>query len=881
MKSIEIVFSLRKFTIFTITILILIYVLLVIGVILGRSYYSEIRLNFIYPVVILKEYFDSNKDFLTIVKKEIDYIVNPVSLSKVNLKINQNTKDDLEKDLLKIKASGNVLGDKFKKYYNFKILKNNKNDIKGKFRLKGNLPGHRSINYFPSINVKLKKDKTYLGMTDFSIHSPIPKRNLWEPLSFLFYRDQGILSPISKYIDLRVNETKYGVHLINERISKKFLEGQKRRLGPIIEMENKLPQNDFDLNGFKLFNQNSISLRSMFQNNNSDLTIIRSNALKKLKLYTEKLLSPEEVFDLNILAKMVAIKDLLLDPELIFNEIKWYYNPLTSLFEPIDFDPHSGTSTLNGQLLIKVGSKFNHQVDPLFRPILENLNFISLYQKHIKRYSSINFLSNFFKKHEQYFIDQEKALQQKFSRRHVDYFIAMKNLIFQRAKLIKKVLNYNKTLNASYNLNKGILEFHFDNISNSNYYNLTDITLLDHNMTLKDKIIIPPLSKLKHSISILDFISVTKINTKDDSNKIISNFYNNLLEKTPKKQRSFIFFENKGSTKDINFKIIADRRPVEQLRNIKNITAKTLKSLPMFLKNESTVSGNKIIVHGKIIFKESYNFSNVLLELRPGSSLVFENGAVVKFNNGFRAIGRKDKRISIESMDGSGAIIFRDQGSKTLLQNTDIKNFDLKKTYQSDLLLTSPITFYNSNLEIIDSNIINIKAEDSMNIVASTGKIDNLFITKNQLSDCLDIDFSEIKIQNIFVSECGNDGLDFSYSNIFAENIQVNQTGDKAISIGEKSKVNFDKIKISNSKIGIASKDGSVAILNEVYLKNVDYGLVVYNKKFGFKTPFIHLSKVKNEGESKLLFSKYLKGEIFMKKNPIKKLENFPKAYID
>ena len=163
MKSIQINLSSRKFTILLISILILIYILLVIGIILGRSYYSEIRHNFIYPIVILKEYYESKKNFFTILNKEIDFIFNDETLEKVDIKISQNTKDDLEKDLNTIKHSGNILGDRYKKYYNLKILKNKSIEIKGKFRLKGNLPGHRSIDYFPSINVKLQRDKTKMG----------------------------------------------------------------------------------------------------------------------------------------------------------------------------------------------------------------------------------------------------------------------------------------------------------------------------------------------------------------------------------------------------------------------------------------------------------------------------------------------------------------------------------------------------------------------------------------------------------------------------------------------------------------------------------------------------------------------------------------------
>ena len=57
---------------------------------------------------------------------------------------------------------------------------------------------------------------------------------------------------------------------------------------------------------------------------------------------------------------------------------------------------------------------------------------------------------------------------------------------------------------------------------------------------------------------------------------------------------------------------------------------------------------------------------------------------------------------------------------------------------------------------------------------------------------------------------------------------------DKAVSVGEKSKVYILKGNINNSKIGIASKDSSDVKLREMIINNADICFSAYNKKQEF-----------------------------------------------
>ena len=63
------------------------------------------------------------------------------------------------------------------------------------------------------------------------------------------------------------------------------------------------------------------------------------------------------------------------------------------------------------------------------------------------------------------------------------------------------------------------------------------------------------------------------------------------------------------------------------------------------------------------------------------------------------------------------------------------------------------------------------------------------------------------------------------------ENISINGSGDKAISVGERSTMIVDNLSISNSAIGVASKDLSTFRANNVNINSTKLGFTAFQKK--------------------------------------------------
>ena len=73
-----------------------------------------------------------------------------------------------------------------------------------------------------------------------------------------------------------------------------------------------------------------------------------------------------------------------------------------------------------------------------------------------------------------------------------------------------------------------------------------------------------------------------------------------------------------------------------------------------------------------------------------------------------------------------------------------------------------------------------------------------------------------MNFKKIEISSAGNDCIDFSYGSYFIENTVLKNCKDKGISVGENSNLTLNKAKVSETNIGIASKDSSIIKVHHI-----------------------------------------------------------------
>jgi hypothetical protein len=210
-------------------------------------------------------------------------------------------------------------------------------------------------------------------------------------------------------------------------------------------------------------------------------------------------------------------------------------------------------------------------------------------------------------------------------------------------------------------------------------------------------------------------------------------------------------------------------------------------------------------------------------------------------------INKELKQIKFFKKKKNSRVLFFD----SMIEDWKIEFVDL--TQDTEDIINRDINNLSGCINIYDSEVRNLKifskdtkCEDGINFVRSKGTIQELTI-KNSLFDGFDADFSDLIIDKANVDNSNNDCLDFSYGIYILSNIKLNLCGDKAISVGESSKLELNNFIISNSVVGVSSKDNAVV--------NVDYGKI-YDVKKCFS-----LYKKKQEFNGGLLSYKNLKCE--------------------
>jgi len=193
----------------------------------------------------------------------------------------------------------------------------------------------------------------------------------------------------------------------------------------------------------------------------------------------------------------------------------------------------------------------------------------------------------------------------------------------------------------------------------------------------------------------------------------------------------------------------------------------------------------------------------------------------------FRGTNAFPVSIVSEDSSGQGIIILASEGTSKI-ENV-IFNHLANPKYKS-WSLPAAITVYRTNVVFNKVKFLNNKSEDYLNVVRSTFTLTESFFGNTQ-SDAFDSDYSNGLIEDCQFDQCGNDAIDISGSHLSVKNIVIGNIGDKGVSVGENSVLNGNNINISNSELGLVSKDMSIIKIDSLSLYNCKVGILAYQKK--------------------------------------------------
>ena len=720
----------------------------------------------------------------------------------------------------------------------------NGEESKVKIRLKGGQIEHFGHPYKWSFKMKMKGDGRVEGMKLFSVQQVKNRSyiNEWILHRFLKYND--LIGLQYEFVDLTVNGKHHGIYALEENMAKQLLESNKLKEGPIINYNSEI--NWFGMVGaaYQLYGGEVHAYNDNF---------LENPALKKNFLTAKNLLErfrsgqlpTHKVFDSAKMARYFAIIDLTgYHHATSLKDMKLYYNPITSLIEPIGYDngyfiplpfPNQDLAGEHKRLFfsknideIRTGGKTDW-----YNLLFSDEVFFETYIKELEKISDEKLLTSFFEEIEKDLKASIGIIRREHPWYNHDGVYENPQTLFKNQNYIRRILSPAKSMQAHYSgANENSLTLEAGNII-SLPLEITGISLFNDsiNVDLEQPVFLQSYNgdlvnykkfeiQLPNSITWTDsLIGETKLKYRIiGASKILkeSNIY-------PWPFASDDFAEQDFMTKEPNF----SNFPFIEID-------KESKSL-FFKEKINKVSEDLIIPKGYTV------------KITPGSSIDLTNSASILTYSPIKFIGTIDKPIKVFSSDmtGQGIMILRAK-DKSILKNVVFEN--LSNPNKSGWSITGAVTFYESDISIKSTSFINnIKGDDYLNIVRSSFDIEDSYFYKVN-SDAFDGDFCTGTIKNTRFNLLGNDGIDVSGSKVNITNVQLDSVGDKALSAGEDSHLIANQIIIKNSELGVTSKDLSSVKITNIEMQNTKLPYVIFEKKPEFGPATITATKSKING---------------------------------
>ena len=592
-----------------------------------------------------------------------------------------------------------------------------------------------------------------------------------------------------------------------------MIENNNRREGPIVRFSDDsfwLEKAAYKLHpsewGDYYFSAHIDEIESNNQNQNKNSKVLFQEATNLLNAFRRGDLTTSEVFDVDKLAKSMAIGDLLggWHGFLVFNT-KFYYNPITCRLEPIPDDSFTEFISLDSGLL-RLNDKY--ATGAFLQQVFSDLLFTERYLFELNRITSTSYVKNTLLK-------LKSDINLNLDRIKIDYpwYNFPEDEIYQNREALQEILNPNR----------GILAYYSNYVSHSVQVKIAATKSLPVELILAkydNEFDLYPLKKYiikgRDYLNQLEYFTYTFMSSNDmgaiinpDKLQIIYRILGTNIIKT-ETVRNYEAY-------DINNLYVNPKLLKPNYKNCKFLDIDSLSETINIKTGDWVLSNNLIIPSGYILI------------CSPATSIDLLNSSTIISYSPIEFSGESGAPIKIMSSDSSGGgIAVYANGKVSKVDNVIFSNLYLSS--DNAWKRSGAVTFYESPVSIQNSQFINLESEDGINIINSRFNLENtLFV--GSYSDAIDVDFGQGSINNSRFISPGNDAIDVSGSYVTISNSYIDGANDKGISIGENSNVQMENINITNCRIAIAVKDDSYSKIKNTAIEKCIYGITAYQKK--------------------------------------------------
>ncbi len=780
----------------------------------------------------------NNEDNQTFTPELVKIEIDPKGYQKLEAKrgeaLRKGLLDTDENDWVKGKFSAPSIGDKDQ-------------TIPIQLRLKGDWLDHLNNNKW-SFRMKAKDPGTWRRLVTWSVQTPAVREQLMEWFLHQLWEREGVLTTRYDFIELELNGKSLGVYNYEEHFEKQIVEYHNRREGPVVKFDetgfwagigrqlNALDGVDYSIHQTEKLTQ--IADIEPFNAKETEKTKVLYKEFEQAKIlmyqYQQGTKKASEIFDIDRLARYYALCDALS----AYHSVAWhnerfYYNPVTSLLEPIGYD---GFPTEGGHITFLGQAAHDRKfIDgtSVFAKVFDDPAFMEKYNRYVYKYTSRAYLQQVIAELDEGLRERESYLRQEFKEYHFD----RQGIIDKAQRVNLLILPYNQLSLQCFRSPTLTLpkEEGRSELSVGNVHGLP-LQIIGAGQKMK---------QIDQVFTIPFFIPAYAMNAPIQYQTI-----------PIKGDYSYLFYKVVGIDSVFSSKIqpwqaadgarISTRQSLFsdiKLENNAMYSIDNQRNIIYFKSGDFKTEKDVLIPSGyRVALPEGFKLDLIkkakFISLSPIDAYGTEEHPILitssdKSSQGFHVIkapprpSPKGREIAVGSLRSSSSPL-EGLEEASFLHYVIFDN--LNTLNDRNWMLTGAVTFYEANVNIRKCVFRNNHCEDAINIVRSEFLFDESLVA-DTYGDGLDLDFCTGVISNSQFLRTGNDGADCSGSHITIKNCDMENNGDKGVSIGEFCHALVENIRVKNANIGIAAKDLSELTITNIALDHCNQGFAAYQKK--------------------------------------------------
>lgn len=702
--------------------------------------------------------------------------------------------------------------------------------FRARLRLKGDWADHIAHDKW-SFRIELRDDSYFYEMSMFSIHDPSARIYLNEYLFLKNLAYEDVLGVRYDFLHVVQNGEYKGIYALEEFFAKELLEFQKRREGVIIRYDENLLWQSRVVHDERVTppGVERFYIVDEFSSGRVErepaLSAQRDTAVGLLRGFTTGDLPASEVFDMERTGTFLAMADLWSAPHgIIWHNLRYYFNPVTSRLEPIAFDNDPFSPELDFEHVGLPLAAFHH--DPYLQ---------AAYARALWEISQPSYVDDLEARLAADYARLYAALEPEFGAEVLappwDALRRRADLNRQRLTPIQTTYAYRvraADLSATglpsdtlvlevgnlLDLPVEIVAVRVDNVELPASAAWIDTASLPHVAPpLPDAPDLLALRALAPDAAALPYVRLTLPLTATFTAEIelVARVWGLTQTITQPVLPSYAL------------PLAAGPRPAAPA------LTEALRQHPYLQTTET--EGWLTIPPG------TWDISGTLV-LPPGYGLLLEAGTTLRFgaedfllaSGPLRFHGTAEAPVILQPQGGVWlGVIVLDADAPSTWEHVTVERTDA--IARDGWLFTGAVTFHRSPVRISYGRFLGTRAEDALNIIRTTFEIvDTEFA--DTASDAFDGDFTTGTFERCIFRNIAADGIDISGSDVTVRGARFDHLGDKGLSVGEASRMVAEDIWVDTADFALASKDGSHLEAARITVQHIEIAaLAAFTKK--------------------------------------------------